>query len=226
MIAGEPGAAEPAVRSAIATYEVATPTPRSRRNLAMAYETLAEVQKRTGKPKEALASCRHSLAISEALLADDPKNSQFAIDVVQEKVLLIDLLLAAGERSAARTETARLLAHLSSLVTAQRPSLYYLASYLAVVDSTPFPEFWKAEDAIAIARKAVDMTRGADPESLDLLARAYGRAGNLIEAVATEQKAIALLPAAKAGRPVPETRRKLEATLRELEQQSASARTR
>jgi len=216
MLAGEASGAEDAVRGAIATYEVATPTPRSRRNLAMAYQTLAEVQKRSAKTTEALASCRRSLAISEELLAADPKNSQFAIDVVQEKALLIELLLAAHDSKTARPETERLLLQLKPLIADAKPSIYYLASYLSVVIATPFADLWRADEAISAARKAVDITAGADPESLDLLARAYGRAGRLAEAAATEQKAISLLPAVREGKPVPEQRAKLEHALEEF----------
>ncbi len=213
MLSGEPSGAEDAVRSAIATYEVATPTPRSRRNLAMAYQTLAEVQKRTAKSNEALASCRRSLALSETLLEADPQNSQFAIDVVQEKTLLIELLLAVNDQPAAKSETAGLLAQLKPRVSEPKPSIYYLANFVAILTTTPFAEFLRPEEAISAARKAVEITASADPESLDLLARAYAQAGQRTEAIAAEQKAIALLPPARAGKPKPETRTKLETAL-------------
>jgi tetratricopeptide (TPR) repeat protein len=222
VLSGQPEGAEDAIRAAIATYEAAAPTPRSKRNLAMAYKTMAEVEKRAGKTAEALQSLRKSLDISQALLAADPKNSQFSIDIVQEKVLLIDLLLAGGQREEARKETASTLAWLKPLAHAGNPSLYYLTDYLSLLDETPFPELTTGEDAVALARHAVEMTGKKDSETLDLLARALKRAGNFEEAAETEKQALALLPPAQSGRPVPETRQKLQATLDAIQTASAS----
>jgi hypothetical protein len=60
-------------------------------------------------------------------------------------------------------------------------------------------------------------------ESLDLLARALGRSGETAEAAKIEAEALALLPSAKRGRPVPENRRKLEARLSSFTAASAQA---
>jgi tetratricopeptide (TPR) repeat protein len=210
MLAGQPAAAEEAIRSAIATYEVDTSTPRLRRNLAMAYKKMAEVEKRAGKTEDALNTVRRSLALSQALKAADPKNREYSIDIAQEKVLLIDLLLAGGKKEEARTETAATLAWLRPLVEGS-DNLYYLTDYVALLDDTPFKEFAQTEDAVAVARKAVAITK--DSETLDLLARALQRAGNFKDAVEAELQAIALLPPAQKGRPVSETRQTLESAL-------------
>jgi tetratricopeptide (TPR) repeat protein len=211
MLAGEPAGAEEAVRGAIATYEAGNPTPRLRRNVAMAYNTLAAVQGHAGDPEKALLSCRHALGLSEALQGEDPKNSQYGIDIAQEKVLLIDLLLAAGQQAEARQTTALTLAQLKAPAHDSNPSIYYLVDYLKLLLETPFIELRAGEDALALAHKAVGMTR--DTETLDLLAKAYRQAGQVDEAVATEKAAIALLPPLPPGRPSPEIRVKLNATL-------------
>ena len=223
MLAGQPAGAEEAIRAAIATYEVAKPTPRGRRNLAMAYKTMAEVEKRAGKTEDAVNWVRRSLAISQALSAADPKNSQYSIDIAQEKVLLIDLLLADGKKEEARTETAATLAWLRPLVHSDKPSLIYLADYVALLDDTPFKELAQGEDAVALARQAVEMTGRKDSETLDLLARALQRSGNFKEAAEAEQQALALLPPAQTGRPVPETRQKLQSTLAAIQTASANS---
>jgi tetratricopeptide (TPR) repeat protein len=223
LLAGEPTDAERLVREAIAIYEETAgskPAAGARRNIAIAYETLAEIQKRTGKPKEALENCRRSLAASETLHAEDPGNVLYGIDVAQEKVLLIDLLLTGGDRSAARAETARAVAYLKPLAQADPPNRYYLVDYVTILAGTPFPEFASADQTLAYARKAVDLMHGADPETLDLLAQACRRARKLEDAIAAEQKAIALLPPAKPG-PVPEMRRKLAAALAALQAPAA-----
>jgi tetratricopeptide (TPR) repeat protein len=219
LLAGEANDVERLVQEAIAIYEEAAgskPSAGARRNIAIAHKRLAEIQRRTGKPKEALENCRGSLVASEALRAEDPKNVLYGIDVAQEKVLLIDLLLTGGERAEARAETTSAVAYLKPLVESDPPNRYYLVDYVTILVGTPFPEFASADETLAYAQKAVDLMQGQDPESLDLLAQAYRRAGKRGEAIAAERKAMALLPAAKPG-PVPEMRRKLAARLDALQ---------
>lgn len=223
LLAGEPGDAERSVRAAITLYEEAAGPkagPGARRNIAIAYKRLAEIQKRTGKPKEALQNCRLSLAASEALHSEDPRNVLYSIDVAQERVLLIDLLVTAGDRPQAHAETARAVAFLKPLAQADPPDRYYLVDYVTILVGTPFAEFASPEETLAYARKAVDLMHGADPETLDLLAQACRRAGRFQDALAAEQNAIALLPPAHPG-PVPEMRRKLAAALGTLQAQAA-----
>jgi non-specific serine/threonine protein kinase/serine/threonine-protein kinase len=223
LLAGEPGDAERLVREAIAIYEEAAGPKASagaRRNIAIAYKRLAEIQKRTGKGAEALENCRRSLAASQALHGEDPRNVLFGIDVAQEQVLLIDLLLTSGGRAEAHAETARAVAYLKPLAQAEPPNRYYLVDYVTILTGTPFPEFASADETLAYARRAVDQDRGTDPETLDLLAQACRRAGKPADALAAEQKAVALLPPANPG-PVPEMRRKLTAALEALQAQAA-----
>jgi tetratricopeptide (TPR) repeat protein len=223
LLAGEPADAERLVLEAIAIYkETAGPEPsaRARRNLAIVYKRLAEIQKRTGKTTDALRNCRESLAASDELHAEDPKNLLYGIDVAQEKVLLIDLLLTGGERAEARAETARAVAYLKPLAQADPPNRYYLVDYVTILAGTPFTEFASADETLAYAQKAANLMHGEDPETLDLLAQAWRRVGKLQDAIASEQKALALLPPAKPG-PVPEMRRKLTATLEALQTQAA-----
>jgi len=216
--AGEPEGAEEEIRAAIEIYERMPPTPRGRRNLAMAYKTMAAVQQRAGEFTDALISSRKSLEISEPLAARDPKNEQFQIDLAQEKVLLIDLLLQNGRREEARRETLAALALLNPKVREEKPSLYYLTDYLAILDNTPFRDLVVSAEAVRLAKKGVAMTRGQDSETLDLLAKALEGAGNREDAMATEKRALALLPPAQPGKPIMEPRRALEATLASMGQ--------
>lgn len=223
LLAGETNNAERLVREAIALYEEAAgpkPGAPARRNIAIAYKRLAEIQKRTGNAKGALENCRRSLSASEALHTEDPGNVLYGIDVAQEKVLLIDLLLTGGNRAQAHAETIRAVAYLKPLTQSNPPNRYYLVDFVTVLASTPFPEFASADETLAYAQKAADLMHNADPETLDLLAQSYRRADKLEEAIAAEQKAIALLPPAKPG-PVPEMRRKLAATLETFQTQAA-----
>ncbi len=221
--AGEPTGAEEEIRAAIAIYQAMPATPRAQRNLAMAYKTMASVQQRQGKLADALDSSQRSLEISEKLAARDPRNAQVQIDLAQEKVQLLEVLLQNGKREQARDLTASTLAALKSHAHQDTPSLYYLTDYVSILDSTPFPDLARSDDAVALARKGVAMMKEKDPETLDLLAKALARAGQRDEAIATEKRALSLLPASKPGKPRTATRRELEQTLASIEGKPAVA---
>jgi tetratricopeptide (TPR) repeat protein len=224
MLTGDPsgrGEAETAVRSAIAIYESGSQTPALRRNLAVAFQGLAEVQRGAGKAAAALESCRRALSITEDLLSEDPQNEQFSIDLAGERQLLIGLLLESGLRDEARKQTAAALARLRPLVQRDKPSIYYLAPYIGILDDTPFAELARRDEPVAAAQRYVEIVR--DSESLDLLARALERDGRSAEAAKVEVEALAMVPPAKPGRPVPENRRMLEARLKRMTAASAQA---
>jgi tetratricopeptide (TPR) repeat protein len=220
MLTGDPagrGEAESAVRSAIAIYESGSQTPAMRRNLAIAYKDLAEIRQGNGKAAAALESCRRALSIIEA----DPQNEELSIDLAENRQLLIGLLLESALRDEARKQTTAALARLRPLVQRDKPSIYYLAAYIGILDDTPFAELTRPDDRVPAAQRYVEIVR--DSESLDLLARALERDGRSAEAAKVEAEALAMLPPAKPGRPIPENRRMLEARLKRMTAASAQA---
>jgi len=178
------------------------------------------VRKQIGKKREALDAIRKSLDASEAMLADNPRDDQVKTDLAQESVLLIDLLLANGATAEARERTQRAIATLRPLAITPDSKRYYLVNYVFLLVNSPFAQPGGIDEILTLARKAVDLMQREDPETLDLLAKAYDRAGRPQEAVAAEQKAVALLPAPTPGRPIDERRKALDATLRALQAKS------
>ncbi|HEY6342365.1 MAG TPA: protein kinase [Bryobacteraceae bacterium] len=213
------GGAETAARSALAIYQSANPTPDHRRTTAIEYKRLAEVLRRENKKAEALDDIRSARSITRDLLSHDQLNERSRVDETQETVLLIGLLNETGRKEQARHETAAALAKLEPLIHAETPNLFYLTDYVSILDDTLFPEFVKSRNVVETARKAA--AAGKDWETLDLLARALERAGNLGEAAETETKALNLLPPAKPGRPKPENRKNLEESLARMSVGSA-----
>jgi serine/threonine protein kinase/tetratricopeptide (TPR) repeat protein len=222
-LAGEPAGAEVAIQEAIAVYEqlAAQAVPGERRDVALGYKTLAEVQQKMGKRQEALANCRRSLENSKSILAESPQDGQAKTDIAQERVLLVSLLLANGQRDEAREQTEGALTELKPLAQAADPDLYYLVDYVALLVGTPFTQFATAEETISHARKAMELMKGVDPETLDLLAKAYDRAGRVVDAIAAEQKAIEVLPRLDPGRPTDGRRGALAQTLAGLQAKAA-----
>ncbi len=156
LLAGLPNDAEKQVKDAIAIYEETNgpkPNERARRNLAITYKRLADIQKRAGEYPEALANCRLALTATDTLRAADPKNVQYSIDSAQERVLLIDLLLTAGDKAAAHAETASAAAFLRPLASADKPNPYFLIDYVTILVATPFPDFANANETLALPAK-------------------------------------------------------------------------
>jgi serine/threonine protein kinase len=219
MFFGDPSGAEAAIRDAIAFYETDQSSPGKRRNLAIAYYKLAEAQERAGKSMEALASCRRAMQMTAGLLRDD-NNNQFSLDQVQTKVLLIKLLVESNQAQEARKETAAVLDQLRSLVQSTNPDFFYSLEYVRLLDESPFAEFTNSANTVAVARRAVEVSR--DYETLDLLARAQEREGSLVDAEKNEREALALLPALREGHPKPENRRDREAALARMQTKLAA----
>lgn len=225
MLAGEfsgPGdyaAAEEAKRRAISAYrqDRNAKTLTGRRNIAAATQELAQIQKRAGSAAEALATCRDALDESLALWQDDSRNSVHQHDIANARLLLIDLLSDSGRSAEARAVTVAATQDLRPMAHAANPTSYLLTDYVTLLVTTRFPELTGNEDTLALARKAVELTERGDPETMDLLARAYHRAGNSTQAAETEKKAIGLLPPQREGRPKTLMRREMEARLAEFE---------
>ena len=142
LAGGDATGAEEMILESIATYQRrfdTNPTPRGRRNLAQAYKTLAEIQQHNGKTAEALASMRRSLAMTEALLADDPKDERLQLDRQQGLVKEIELLSANSLTDEARTETKRALAIMKPLAD-QSTQFQHAEDYAQLLSTTPFAE--------------------------------------------------------------------------------------
>jgi cytochrome c-type biogenesis protein CcmH/NrfG len=66
--------------------------------------------------------------------------------------------------------------------------------------------------ALGYAEKAVEESGSTDSDNLDVMAQAYFENGDAVHAVATEEKALALLPPAKGGEVSP-ARHRIEGQL-------------
>ncbi len=147
------------------------------------------------------------------MLQRDPRDKQLQIDLHMALVLLIDLLNSTGDSAAAKAATARAITFLAPLVEVAEPSLYDVQDYALLLVTTPFPEFRNDAAALRYSNMAVQMTARKDPESLDLLARAFARNGRPAEAVAAEREALALMPSAKQDGVDPEPRKSMQSNL-------------
>jgi non-specific serine/threonine protein kinase/serine/threonine-protein kinase len=193
---GRTAGAEQEVRGALDIYiqiASARPGPRTQRNVAKGYKTLAEVQRAGGHISAATESARKSLTMLDALYERDPGDKRLQVDLHMGVVLLTDLLVAGKQLPEARKQTIRAVSLLRPLVEQPQPALHDLQDYVWIMVNTPFADLRDAGAAVRYAQQAVQATDGNDAESLDLLARAYALNGDYNQAAAAGRRAAALL---------------------------------
>lgn len=177
--------------------ELAASSPQSpaRRDVASVNMVIGDILLRTaGKNDEAVDSFQQALKITEALVAEDPKNTEYKRDLHITLGRLAEALYAAGKKPEARRATERALQVLRPMVDAPGASDYEIYQYCWLLLTTPFRDLQAPALARHYAEQLVQTTAGKDPNTLDLLARAYDGAGDAPRAVETETKALALLP--------------------------------
>jgi tetratricopeptide (TPR) repeat protein len=155
---------------------------------------IGDILKTAGKNDEAVDSFRQALKITESLASEDPKNTEYKRDLHITLGRLADALYAAGKQQEARRATEQALQVLRPMVDAPGASDYEIYQYCWLLLTTPFQDLRAPSLARHYAEQLVQATAGKDPNTLDLLARAYAGAGDFARAVETETKAVALLP--------------------------------
>ena len=205
------------LRRGLATFEdllTASPTsPEARRDLSAVSLVYGDILSTAGMDKDAIESFRRALSLSESLAREDPRNKQYQRDVCAALGRLADLLAKAGQMGEARVVTQRALAELRELVDLPEASEFDLQQYVWLLVTTPLADLRNPHLALPYASKAVALTNGTDPRTLDMLALAYHGAGDTALAITAEEHALALVPPARAGEAASDLRKDLEANL-------------
>jgi tetratricopeptide (TPR) repeat protein len=122
----------------------------------------------------------------------------------------------------AEAETQAALAGLRTQADRAGAPYHHAADYAELLATTRFAGQRNDAAALQYARKAVAMTREADPGVWHVLALAYARNGDAPHAVEAGQRALALLPARVTGRRAPEFRTMLESEIAGLSNSPAA----
>jgi tetratricopeptide (TPR) repeat protein len=161
-------------------------------DVAAGYHELAEMLMQSRDPAAAIENYRKAVDIIEKVAAADPHNLQRQSELSDGLVTLGSTLAQAGRKTEARRYTERGLALERRLAEMPESSPVEVKRYAsALLDCEP-KDLQDPAQALRLARRADTMTKSSDPEILDLLARAYYRSGNSTDAIATEEKALAL----------------------------------
>ena len=161
-------------------------------NYAEGYQTLGAALISENRPREALDHLRQSLELS-------PENP-YALTSLADALLMLDELEAQGgqppETTARLDEAIRLYRHAARVHPDGPYALMRLAQILATY---PNLQSRRPREAIELARKASANMGGEDPALLMTLALAHASGGQFDLAVATAEKALALLKGSSAN---------------------------
>jgi tetratricopeptide (TPR) repeat protein len=171
----------------------------AQRPVSFACGLIGDVLMLAKRYREAAKYYRTALQVAERLAERDSRNAQYTRDRITYLGRLADAEANAGSSDVARALTSRTLALLRPAAATAEASQFELYQYAWTLVNTPFSDLQNWPEAERCALRLTNMTKGSDARSLDLLARAYAGLGRFDQAVATEERAIGLLPAGKAS---------------------------
>jgi eukaryotic-like serine/threonine-protein kinase len=161
-------------------------------DVAAGYHELADMLMQSHNLPAAIENYRRAVDTIEKVAAADAHNLQRQSELSDGLVTLGTTLVQAGRKTEARRYTERGLALERRLAEMPETSPVEVKRYASALLSCEPKELQDPAQALRFARRADAMTRSSDPEILDLLAQAYYRSGNRTEAIAIEERALAL----------------------------------
>jgi tetratricopeptide (TPR) repeat protein/predicted Ser/Thr protein kinase len=188
---------------------------RAQFDYAVALNNSGESYEALGDLPSALRAYSQVADAMDSLLKRDPGNTAWRAHLSEILVKSGGLLVKAGQRAEARRQTARGLAaarDLGERPQTPAPELIRAARLLVLAEPADLRE---PQTAVRYARRAVELTKGADPAAFDTLALAQIAAGDGPGAGESVARGLALVPVV-AGQPAPWLRRQLEDRQAEL----------
>jgi non-specific serine/threonine protein kinase/serine/threonine-protein kinase len=200
---------ERALRVYTELLDAAPNSPTAQRGVAMSSGLIGDVLLLANRYKEASEHFRTALDATDEMVKADPKNQALRRDQLLYMDRLADTLAKSGDVGEARALTKRLLATLRAGVEKSDASAFELYQYTWSLLTTQFKDLRDPASAKKFAQKLIEMSKGQDVGSRDLLARAYAGTGSFARAVEIETEALSMLP-----RDDSDLRKELEANLK------------
>jgi tetratricopeptide (TPR) repeat protein len=166
-------------------------------DVAIGLLSVANVMNQLGDLKSAEENYRHSLSLMENLVSQDPRNEQYQRSRNSILHAFTDLLYRRGKLAESRRLTIHEISALQPLIAKTPPSSHDLYQYCWDLLTTPFSDLHRPREVLDLSQKAADLTHRTDPGVLNALALAWEENGNLDQAIATAQQALALYPPSK-----------------------------
>jgi hypothetical protein len=130
-----------------------------------------------------------ALKMCRLVRAADPAQNELALTHAWIAMRYGIALHVRGRTADSRQSAAESLAVFEQLVRAPKAGYSEWNNYASELLACPFPDLCDAGKALAMAEKAVELTKAQDPFSLDTLANAYFRTGDPVKAVEASRKA-------------------------------------
>jgi tetratricopeptide (TPR) repeat protein len=172
-----------------------------RLDVAVGQLYVANVMKDLGDLPHAEEVYRSSLALMESLISRDPQNEEYQRTRNSLLHAYTKVLYDQGKHAESFQLTTYEISVLQPLVTKKDPVPHDLHQYCWDLLTTPFQDLHSPREVLDLARKAVELTRHSDPSVLNVLALAWEENGNLEQAIATAQEALATYSSSEPTQP-------------------------
>ncbi len=194
---------------------------KARMDYAVGLKVRADLLNKTGDVQGALAIYREILDLIRPLYAAEPNNNMLRVRYATMLVYIGDLLAKLHQTEEARRLYGQGLSITRQLADRPGATPGEVNDYAEYLIDAPLPDLRNPAQAISYARRAVEMTGQSAPEFLEVLARAYEDADDAASAVATEEKALALIPPSPARKAAEGRLARFRSALRKAPSRSA-----
>jgi non-specific serine/threonine protein kinase/serine/threonine-protein kinase len=186
-------------------------------NYVVTLRYIGDLSYKTGDRAGSLVEYQKILEILGRLSAAEPQNVMVRGRFAEMLIATSELLTENKRLADARALTARGLAITRELAGRPDATPDDLSQYAVNFLTCEPKDLRDRAAALGYAKKAVEESGSTDSDNLDVLAQAYFENGDAAHAVASEEKALALLPPAK-GNEVSPTRHRIEGQLAKFRQ--------
>lgn len=199
-----------------ASLKVDPANQKARTNVVVAQKNLGDLYfYRLSKTPEALHCYRRVAELLEAQCTADARNVVWREKLAEALTYVASALLSEGQAAEARQYARRGLEMAREVASRPGATAEQALNYAWLAVTIEPTELRDAAAALPFARRAVEMGGASDPMALHVLAQALAGSGDYRSAAQAVEKALALLPAAEPGKPVPARRATLEKALAE-----------
>jgi tetratricopeptide (TPR) repeat protein len=192
---------------------------RARMGYMVILKSRADLLYKVGNHKEALPEYREVLELIRPMAEAQTDNTLLRgryADILTTVGGLLAEMKEMGEAHRLYSQGLAIAKELADRSEATPDDVVYYAEYLM---DCPMEDLQRASTAVAYARRAVAMNKEDSPDLLRKLARAYFYAGDEAAAVATQQKALVLIPPSPARTEAEEMMARFQKVLRKKEGQ-------
>ena len=175
----------------------------SRNSYALSLKAQADLLRKTGDRTPAMALYREALDMMRRLIAIQStviRRGRYAGILAALGGIAADQ----GQSGEARRLYREAIPSLKESADREGATFEEKSTYAEQLLTCPLSEFRDPSLAVAYVKQAVALTHGAAPKYLEQLARAYEATGDSVDAVASEEKAVALMPASSPWRQISE----------------------